>query len=87
LALTRSTINNFLLPIAALPFVQIESVEPNGCRLRVHGHIGAQCVVEASADLVHWQAVSTHSAVVSGFINANSDGAGRTERFYRVREE
>jgi membrane-associated phospholipid phosphatase len=79
--------NNFLLPIAALPFVQIESVEPNGCRLRVHGHIGAQCVVEASADLVHWQAVSTNRATVGGFTQVDSSFATHPIRFYRAREE
>jgi hypothetical protein len=79
--------NNFLLPIAALPFVQIESVEPNGCRLRVHGHIGAQCVVEASANLPNWQAVSTNRATVGGFTQVDSSFATHPIRFYRAREE
>ena len=77
---------NFLLPNSALPMVRLEEASYGGCRLRVHGHIGSNCVVEATSDLVTWLAVATNRAVVGGFDLCELPSVA-SYRFFRVRQE
>jgi hypothetical protein len=75
---------NFLLPDDALPLLVVEPEPSSAPRLRLHGHVGAQIVVEASPDLVTWAATSTNTAVAGGVtvpLNVNGEA-----RFFRVLE-
>ena len=59
----------------------------NGAPLvRVHGHIGHTCILEASTDLVQWQGISTNQSVVGGMLISDSRVIAEAFRFYRVRE-
>jgi membrane-associated phospholipid phosphatase len=82
----RFVVDNFLLSNQRLPLVWLESVNQSSCRLRVHGHVGSNCVIEASSDFASWQPVATNRAVVGGFVIENSSSGSGTQ-FYRVREE
>jgi hypothetical protein len=75
---------NYLLPNAALPLVHLEQVAPGGTRLRLHGHVGRSCVLEASSDLRAWAPVSTNLAVAGGCVVEDVPAA--PARFYRVVE-
>jgi hypothetical protein len=77
---------NFLLPDARLPLLTIESAAAGQVQLRMHGHIGHDCVTEASPDLAGWLPISTNTAVVGGVLVADPDAPGQARRFYRVRE-
>lgn len=76
---------NFLLPNNSLPAVRIESAGAS-VQLRVHGHAGATCVVEASTDFTHWQPVLTNSAVTGGIPFRHPLPPHARTRFYRVVE-
>ncbi len=75
---------NFLLPNASLPLLMVEAGTNGGPSLRLHGHVGAKVVVEASEDLVNWNAASTNTAK-SGGVPLPLDLAG-SARFFRVQE-
>jgi len=75
---------NYLLPNAALPLVRLEQASPSGTRLRLHGHVGRTCVLEASSDLRAWAPVSTNVAVAGGCVVEDAPAA--PARFYRVVE-
>lgn len=75
---------NYLLSNAALPLVYLEQVSPSGTRLRLHGHVGRTCVLEASSDLRAWAPVSTNVAVAGGWVV--EDASAGPARFYRVVE-
>jgi hypothetical protein len=75
---------NYLLPNAALPLVRLEQASPLGTRLRLHGHLGRTCVLEASSDLRAWSPISTNIAVAGGCVV--EDAAAAPTRFYRVLE-
>jgi hypothetical protein len=77
---------NFLLPNAELPRLLVESTTADGASLRVHGHIGRECVTEASPDRTHWKAISTNQATVGGVAIIDKELHGRKPRFYQVRE-
>jgi hypothetical protein len=82
----RYVVANFLLPEEALPLAWIEGVTPATVEVRVHGHVGRSCVLEASTNLRDWSAVARATAAPGGMIVGDPrDGAGM--RFYRVREE
>lgn len=76
---------NFLLPNAGLPLLVVEPSTNGAPRLRLHGHVGAQVVVEASDDLAAWTATSTNLAKLGG-VTLPLDLAGAA-RFFRVREQ
>lgn len=78
-------VSNYLLPSAVLPFVQIERAGAGQARLRIHGHPGALCVLEASSDLREWLPVTTGTAMAGGMV-LDDPMAGRVARFYRVVE-
>lgn len=76
---------NFLLPNSGLPLLVVEPSPDGAPRLRLHGHVGAQVVLDASADLATWTATSTNLAKPGGVpLALDLDGAAR---FFRVREE
>src|SRR5678816_1007516 len=54
---------NFLLPNDVLPLARVERFKEGAPLVRVHGHLGRQCVLEVSADLTHWLPISTNQAV------------------------
>jgi len=76
--------NNFLLPNRGLPRARVEAVETSGSWISVHGHLGRDCVLEASANLRDWTALATNVAVAGGF--TVPDPARPAIRFYRVLE-
>ncbi len=80
----RYVVANYLLPDAALPLVHIEQHSPAGTRLRLHGHLGRTCVLEASTDLRTWSPIATNVAVAGGC--RVEDAAAGPHRFYRVVE-
>ncbi len=79
---------NWLLPNAALPLVRLESrADGSSVLLRVHGHVGGTCVVEASVDLREWTPVSTNRVEMGGSAVAVDSRVGGVDAgFYRVRE-
>lgn len=78
---------NFLLPNDALPAARVEGFENLAPLVRVHGHIGRTCVLEASSDLVQWQGISTNQAVAGGILLEDRTAVSSSSRFYRAREE
>ncbi len=76
---------NFLLPNDSLPIVRLEKAAPAKADVRVHGHIGATCVLEASGDLRTWTGISTNTAVSGGVLIEDKQASSR-HQFYRVRE-
>jgi hypothetical protein len=76
--------NNYLLLNNRLPLVRLEAVETLGAWLRVHGHLGRNVVLEASANLRDWTAVATNTAVVGGLVVHDPTQAAL--RFYRIRQ-
>ena len=79
-------IANYLLPSTALPFLRIERASDGRVGMRVHGHAGALCVLEASSDLQEWTQLTSRTAA-SGGIVLEDPMAGQTARFYRVVEQ
>jgi hypothetical protein len=75
---------NYFLENTALPRLSLELLGPAGARVRVHGHVGRTCVLEASPDLRQWTAIATNIAVAGGCV-VNDLTAGPT-RFYRLTE-
>lgn len=80
----RHVVANYLLPDTALPLVHVEHHSPAGTRLRLHGHLGRTCVLEASADLQTWTPIATNVVVAGGC--RVEDAAAGPLRFYRVVE-
>lgn len=78
---------NYLLPNAALPQASVEGFENTTPVLRVHGHIGRTCVLEASSKLGNWTPIGTNTAIIGGARLIDSSAPNATTRFYRVREE
>jgi hypothetical protein len=76
---------NYLLPQTSLPFVRLESVTPEQALVRVHGHFGALCVLEASSDFSKWDPISKGSAPAGGTL-VSDPRTGDILRFFRVRE-
>lgn len=79
---------NYLLPNDRLPSVRIEGFAASGRpQVRVHGHVGLTCVLQASSDLVHWTDVMTDTAVPGGaLLEDTAAPLGGVARFYRVVE-
>ena len=76
---------NYLIPIEDLPATWMEGATTEGTRVRVHGHVGAECVLESSSDLHTWVEVGRTVGKPGGFVLV--DKAPLIEqRFYRVRE-
>jgi hypothetical protein len=75
---------NYLLANDALPLVRLESAASGQSAVRVHGHIGRTCVLEASPDLKNWTAISTNLAIVGGVLVQDNDTSAC--RFFRVLE-
>jgi hypothetical protein len=79
---------NFLLPNNRLPLLVPDGASTNHVPVfRLHGHIGATCVLDASTDLVHWQSISTNLAVCGGLPVVDVAPMTSAIRFYRAREE
>ncbi len=76
---------NYLLSNDGLPLVRIEAAAPGTMQLRVHGHVGQMCVLEASSNLSSWRPVSTNIAVAGGFV-VTDVAADPAHQFYRVRQ-
>ena len=76
---------NYLLPDDRLPSVWMTDEGGNGQRVRVHGHIGKECVLQASSDLQHWIEVGRGTATPGGFVVDDPAPAGQ-QRFYRALE-
>lgn len=77
---------NFLLPNSALPALAIERFGSNRPILRIHGHVGRTCVLEASSDLLEWRSISTNTITVGGSSVTDRSAPLDSARFYRVRE-
>ncbi|MBL9138074.1 MAG: phosphatase PAP2 family protein [Verrucomicrobiales bacterium] len=78
---------NFLLPDTSLPVVRIEGMTNGAPILRIHGHVGAACEVQASDNLGHsWTTISTGTAVPGGITVVDSSAVDRPQRFFRVIE-
>jgi hypothetical protein len=78
---------NFLLPNDRLPLVRIEGFKNGAALVRVHAHVGSSCVLEVSADLRGWQAISTNQTVAGGIMFLDQSASGQPYRFYRARED
>ncbi len=76
---------NYLLLNEQLPTAWVEESSGAGVRVRVHGHLGKECQLEASDDLVTWEVIGSGLARIGGFVltDAVSQQSGR---FYRVFE-
>ncbi len=77
---------NFLLPNNRLPLVALEGLTNGAPVLRVHGHVGAGLLLQASADLSHWAPVWTNTAMAGGLTIVDTRAAGQPLRFYRAVE-
>lgn len=76
---------NYLIPNDELPATWMEGATETGTRVRVHGHVGAECVLESSSDMVQWTEVGRVTGKPGGSVVV--DAAPLAEkRFYRVRE-
>jgi hypothetical protein len=69
---------NYLLPNGTLPLVRFEGVAEGIPRLPVHGQIGRAFVLEGSADLKTWQAISTNTSSIGGVLLGDTVAAGGT---------
>jgi hypothetical protein len=78
---------NFLLPNNSLPALRVEGFEESAPLVRIHGHVGRPCVLEASTDLRHWLPISTNQAVAGGVLFKDRRRAGQSFQFYRVQEQ
>ena len=76
---------NYLLELSDLPRLQIEERMPGITRLRAHGRLGHQLIIEKSSDLLTWNRLESGGAVSGGLLIVDEDAgfAG----FYRVYEE
>lgn len=75
---------NFLLPNEQLPLVRIERLwdQPS---VRLHGHPGAQLILESSTDFTHWHPLATNTAVMGGVaVSLQNPKAG--PQFFRILE-
>lgn len=77
---------NYLLPVEQLPQVRIEGLVDGQPLLRVHGHLGSACLLEASSDLAHWESVASGTAVPGGRLIKDAGAPPGGVRFYRVVE-
>ena len=77
---------NFLIPNERLRLLLVERSGGESVQLRVHGHMGKECVVESSPDLARWSPISTNSPVPGGFILSRTITPEHRREFYRVRE-
>lgn len=77
---------NYFLENATLPRLSLDLLGPAGARIRVHGHVGRTCVLEASSDLRQWTVIATNIVAVAGGCVVNDLSAGSPTRFYRVSE-
>jgi len=77
---------NYLLPNAHLPRLAIERLGA-GVRLRLHGHLGRPCVLEATTDFTNWSPVSTNAGVPGGMLLELPETSAELPRFFRIREE
>jgi hypothetical protein len=76
---------NYLLPLQQLPEAWVESADGATARVRVHGHLGKECMLEASDDLMNWTALGSGKARVGGFV-IEDPVAQQGFRYYRVME-
>jgi hypothetical protein len=76
---------NFLIPNDHLPATWMESTSAAGSHVRVHGHLGVECVLESSTDLVNWQEVGRVTGKPGGSVVLDATPLVEN-RFYRVRE-
>lgn len=76
----------FLIPDRAgtIEITEVEADGVRGFRVRITGLPGAQCVLEASSDLVHWEPVAEGWGETLEFLQAEVTGSGE-RRFYRTR--
>ena len=77
---------NYLLPNDRLPLVRLEGIFNRVPQVRVHGHVGAACVLQLSSDLIHWQPMATNVSISGGTVLLDPSGTNSAVRFYRVVE-
>ncbi|MBI2926700.1 MAG: phosphatase PAP2 family protein [Verrucomicrobia bacterium] len=77
---------NCLLANDRLPLVRLEGFDNGAALVRVHGRLGATCVLEASTDLRIWQPISTNRAAAGGVLVADRSSSSSPTRFYRAVE-
>lgn len=77
---------NFLLANDSLPLARLEGFENGTALVRVHGHFGRACVLEASNDLIHWQRLPTPPPTPGGVVVKDPVAEGQAIRFYRAVE-
>lgn len=75
---------NYLLPNDQLPLVRIERLwdQPS---VRLHGHPGAQLILESSADFAHWRPLITNTAVMGG-VAVSLQNLPDSPQFFRILE-
>lgn len=79
-------LQNWLLPVQALPCLALETTGDGGPRFRAHGHPGRTLVIDMSADLRDWTPISTNTAVTGGFPIIDPRTPVSEAVFYRARE-
>jgi hypothetical protein len=86
LEIAEHVVANYLLPNHRLPLLTAARLKSGTTAFRVHGVLGRDCVVEASADLRGWHPISTNAAVPGGVVVVDPDPDRGGARFYRVRQ-
>jgi hypothetical protein len=76
---------NLLIPIEQLPLARVEEILDGIPRIRVHGRVGRECVLEVSSDMTDWIPVSTMAAEPGGAVVSVPE-LGRTAQYFRARE-
>jgi hypothetical protein len=64
--IARFIAQHCLIPTTFLPQLAIEHGSPLGLHMRLHGWPQRSLILEASSDLQHWQAISTHTGILGG---------------------
>ena len=76
---------HYLLPEDALPLVRMEAVTSEQVAIRVHGQVGMELTLEASADLRTWRPVASVVGKIGGAVVLDPMAEG-SRQFYRVRQ-
>ncbi|MCC7377076.1 MAG: vanadium-dependent haloperoxidase [Verrucomicrobiales bacterium] len=78
---------NYLLPESALPGLHIEGLTNGAPILRIHGHVGTPCEVQATENFDQgWTTISTGTAEPGGISFVDTAARASRQRFYRVVE-
>jgi hypothetical protein len=76
---------NYLLPLAELPGLVIESWSSQRLALRMHGVVGEDYVLEATTDFIGWTELTEWSGQSGGAVYEEVPGQETGARFFRLR--